>query len=1202
MKKSFDKLFNSIFRRSGEENFQSANIHGDGNTIHQTIIINPSDSPAKNNLLTGEQPLISAEVSANLAVNDFDDDDSEEIRKILDYRKIADSGQGNAALDLLDSLKSDAAYSSGYFAFRLYFNIGVILQNIGKFAEASDALRQAYEFFPEHNKAKTAKAFAELLVGNDKLAYNEALELSKVEGDHRSLAISILFHAAKRLRKSIDVDQIDIEDKTNISILVARLEYLRVVSPKEYSIELEEAYQSYPDESAIASMWALGELDDMKQNMAFLLGAKMPEQFESKASKCAEIFYTDITDALKRRPPNMQTLASEANNAAVALRLSGDVVKANRLIENVVEDYPELADDLLQVRASLLLQQDKDDEALKLIEQSTNYPELQIMASELEAVRGNTGSSIERINTVLATELEDELRFRALIVKTKLGISAQDQDTADEALEDLAAIPEKPPELLHLQSAYDRAFNSIEIDEEADALTAEGEDLSSHDKKLIASLSNADEWEFITVLQVADELYARDLFRECAELLKDRVSFSKESPALSRLCEACIHGSLGTLAKEISSQLSKEVQSSVFGIKFTINVAYLSGEALKAIPLTRQLFQQNPYSISSLERYIQALLRTNDRNRLVRVVRQLPDAKMQGTIEEQRSYVNLLVHCGEIERARIHAYKLYCKNQNDHRAWLALSSSVLAFGKPNDNEDQLSLVTSMQVDCTMEVEKPDGTRQVYTIESDEELHALRESNISPNHPIAVAAMGKKQGDSFNWPLDKLSGEATILWMKHKALAAFHNCLNRFEEQFPNLDSFKSVSINFDADDGLDEMKSLMRKQADYAQQKAQQYHEGQYPLHILAHNLGIDPIDAFLGLKSDCGYPVKVTSCTIDEQNKASEVLKAAKSRGIICDATVCYLIRRLQIEDIMKHEFGAIGVTQHTTDVFANRLARFESSIFYDSETGEKKSGRLSMREEQLTMSEQSHDDIEKKLDLLRSDLDWLEVECETIPSVAKADPPDVIIQFRQNEGGRFFDDIFAADGSERVLISEDHHVRLWARGYLKVESAWLQALIHHLEEAEIISPEKVVSATLELIQIGEHALTTNSNRLLRAAKMWTSDELSEQEFGQFSSVLGQDGADLLTHWDVGLTAIRGLWHFEELMPVREKATSILLRHLLRIQHEGTLEILDALESHMRKPKLRDYLKNWRVGHFLTREKGLISSGESSLKSSNKK
>ena len=688
MKIGLNNLIKSIFGSRHIDGNQSSNIRGDNNTVNQTIIVNTGEPASKRDLIAGRQPFVSEQNSISLAIEENEGDDLPEIKKILEYRKIANEGNGTTALKLLEALKSETNYSSGYVAFRLNFNIGIILQNIGELEASSKALRTAHAFYPESSKAQTANAFAEFLDGNSQLAFDEASRLSQISGDHTPLAACIMFHAAKKLRYEGEIVELDDELSTNPSVVSARLEYLRQKSTIEYRAALDSARKNYPDEDCISIIWALGELDDMKKNMAFMLGAKMPETFEERVSECAKIFYKDVENSINRSPPNLLSLPSQANNAAVALRLSGDVVQAINLIENVIEKFPTLSDDLIQIRASLLLQQDRDDEALELVEQSTDFPELQVMASELEAMRGNSSDAVRRINGVIEADITDELRNKALITKAQIGIKLADQNTADEALEEIIALTDAPPELVHLHSAYDRVFIVASSDGATAEEVVETETTSATDKNLLGSLKNRSEWDFVTLLNVADELFARRYFRECADILRDSVSFSKESPALSKLCDACIEGGLGTLAEEIRKQLSAKVRDSVFGIKFGVNVAYLNGEVAKAISLTRKLFEQNRCSIRSLEHYIQSLLRNNERGRIQRVVKNLSDSEMMGSIDDHRSYVNLLVYCGEIERARIYAYKIYCKNQNDHRTWLALSSSVLAFGNENGNKNK----------------------------------------------------------------------------------------------------------------------------------------------------------------------------------------------------------------------------------------------------------------------------------------------------------------------------------------------------------------------------------------------------------------------------------------------------------------------------------------------------------------------------------
>lgn len=1107
-------------------------------------------------------------------------DDREGSELIAQYRTLASKGDSETALLLLARLKADPRYASGYFAFRLNFNIGIIQQNIGELKEASVSLRKAHVNLPENDKAKTGLALANFLDGAYELALEQAFAVLEFEGDHRDLATCIVYHAAGMLRKDLDARKVCEASHATPDVQTAYLKYLLEVRPEEYVDALQQAFDGNPDNEAVASMWSLSILDDIKRNQEFLLGAKMPDGFEEKVAKSAEILRHDLVKSLDQRPPNKLLLPSEANNAAVALGLFGNVVEAARLVDRVLEKFPELTMDLARIRAQLFLQENKSNEALELIRPLSESCELQVMASELEAQAGQQVEALSRINSALKMNVPEGFLPHALAVKARIGINSSNQNAADEALEDLVAVTPKAPELIFLRSAYDRAFVIRTEKEVSEQPSVKMADHSSQEAKLLASLEDSEDWDFFTRLQAAGELLARGYFRECTDLLRDKVSLSKESPALKILCDACWHGNLGSLAKEISDGLSPEVKNSALGWQFAVNVACLSGEAAKVVPLTRRFFEQNPHLISALVWYVQSLLSANDRNRVQRLVEKLNDRELVGTIQDRRGYVNLLVFCGEVDRARSYAYRLFCEKQNDHQSWLALSSSVLVLNGPPKTSNKLD-VTLIQENSTFEVLKPDGGKETFTIETDEELFPLMSGNIAPDHPVAQAAAHMTIGEGFEWPF-KGGGRAQILSVKHKVLAAFHMVTAQFEERFPQVEGLKSVSVSPEGEGGLDELKAILKQRAEYTQSKAKDYHEGSYPIYMLGHHLGIDPIDAFLGLKAECGFSPKVSSCLRVDQDKASAALKVAGRLGVIADACACYLMRRLDVTAAVEQEFGAIGVTQKTIDIFAQRLQKAENSSCFDPGTGSRKAGSMAVRDGEIILSERTEDEVNKEIALMRTDLEWLKTECKLIPAVATVDPDDAIISLRCEEGGGFLDDIFASDGSGRILISDDFQLRRWAEELFNNKSTWIQALLFHLEEVNKLPIQVVVKSTVYLCEVGEHALSITIRGVWAAAKMLASGELSDGEFELFCSPLGQSDANMETHICVAIDAIIGLWCTDSLKTVREKATSVILRNLIRYQGESARAVLDTVQKLVWYRDIENYIVGWRAGHFV--------------------
>lgn len=954
------------------------------------------------------------------------------------------------------------------------------------------------------------------------------------------------------------------------------------MKPEAFVPELKDAFAANGTNAAIAGLWATNVLRDIQQNQAYLLGAKVSASFDSDVTRSAEILRAELETAIARRPPNKLLLPYQANNAGVAMRLAGKSREAGQLLDRALAQYPDLLEDLAELRSTIYLQEGKDKDALDLLDELKGRAELQIMASEIEAKIGKEKEALARIDVALLASMSDRQKVLALSIKGRIAIRLADRKKADEAADELAADFAGSPELLVFRSAYDRAFEiKVEANDEDDdlsRLTAVPNDTA---RSLLNSIADAETWDFATRLQTAEELLARGHAREAATLLRDKVSLSKESVALQILCDACVSAGMGTLAKEIADSFSADVKTSVFGQRFLINVAYMNGEVAKAVPICRKLFEDNPNSIRTLSWYVQSLLRMSDNARIHRLAVSLDDDKLVGTLSDKREYVNLLVFCGELQRARTFAYRLFFENRNDHRAWMALSSSVLAFGRPQGADDVLDLQT-VGVDAAVVVRRPNGTEQTFVIESDSRVYSLRDENLSPDHPIAKAATGLRSGDRFVWPANNDPGEATILSVKHKAVDAFHFVLRRFEEQFPGIAGFKSVSFDPAREDGLEEMKAVLQHRAEYAQLKADEYSEGKYPLVVLAHHLGIDVISAFVGLFHECGVRPKVSSCSREDQGKAEVALARAHRKGIIADAVACYLIRRLGIERVVEKAFGKIGVTQSTIDIFAKRLHDVETERVSEDEEGRKASRTIGVQDGRILLTEMTETELNDRLGLMRSDLSWLKTDCVLIPAVARTDPDQSVISLRRLDFGGFVDDLLAADGSGRVLLSDDFHTRQLGLALFGIDSSWLQALLFHLEEHGFIEMEEAVQSTIKLCEVGEEALSITSARICLAATMLNNGALRDRDFAFICDLVGQPGAEMNSHIPITASILFEIWEDRQLKAIRDRVSSILLRKLVRNCSGNYREVLAALKRQFRSGPIRNYIDDWQTGHFL--------------------
>ncbi|MCV6574355.1 MAG: hypothetical protein OIF58_01330 [Cohaesibacter sp.] len=1167
--------------KSSIKSNQNLNINGHDNSVEQTINIYVGNTGTVENqkLRDIEELEVSSGSEANFAFNEesLSTEETEEIKTIVSYREIANEGDSLLAIKLLNKLKEQEKFRSGYLAFRLEYSIGIIQANMGEHEQAIASLRVAHGFEPNHTRAVAGLAFADLLEENFEKAYECAIGLLREDGDHTDICAATALNAARRLDKEIPAEDFALLQNTSSDVVYARTLYLTEQNPQDFKSIINEAKIVDPENKHLDSLWALHALGEARENEAFLLGAKMPHSFMADLKKCASILKSELETSLKANPVNKLLLPSQANNAAVAYRLIGSVTDASKIIESVIFSHPDLKDKLVHIRAVLFLLRNDENSALELLAPLANHAELQILASEIETRLGKPLEALDRLQKVFDLELDRATRLRALETKARVAIHCRNRNACEEAIEDIAAEFAEEPELVLVKSSFENAFEPPVVSE-----NSFGTETSSKEsnRELLASVANVETWSFVQIVQAAEELNARGLYRDCVNLLKDKVSYERESSALSVLCDACLEGGMGAQAVAVRDSFSEGLSNSPFGWRFGANVAHLINDIAKAVPLTRRIFEANPHSIASLQYFVNSLLRVNKKARVQNIVKSLDDSKMSGSLSEKLEYTKLLVFCGEVNRSRAFAYHLFCLNQNEHQSWMALNVSVLAFGAAPDKSDDLWL-SNVCEDTAVEIELSNGDRRKYILETDAELTPLRHENINLDHPIALAVKGLEKGDKFAWPVGEVELQATIVSLKHKALEAFHFVLERFEEKYPDVSAFNSVRCDPTKEDGLDDLITKLRERSQYSLQKSKAYEEGSYPLQVLGYHLGLGPIDSFLGLKQECGVSIKTASCTSIEQKAATLSLDRAQKQGILADSVVIYLLFRLGLVEAVEEHFGKIAITQHTIDVFSSRLQQCETMGSYD-ENGVRTAKSMSYQNEKIRLHEISDDIITQKIETARSELRWLTDSCEIVPAVAKADPDEALLRFRNDEGGYFLDDLFACSGSGRVFLSEDFFLRFWGREFFGVNSCWVQSLLFYLEDKGKISSEMVVSATIELLELGETTLSTNSHRLLVGAKMYKDREITRDQLVMLCSLIGQPGANLDAHLKVALFTIHALWSSHSLFPVRQAVTSEILRSLVIRQRKSRYKLLDALRSEFIGYDLIEYLDNWQKGHFL--------------------
>ena len=433
--------------------------------------------------------------------------------------------------------------------------------------------------------------------------------------------------------------------------------------------------------------------------------------------------------------------------------------------------------------------------------------------------------------------------------------------------------------------------------------------------------------------------------------------------------------------------------------------------------------------------------------------------------------------------------------------------------------------------------------------------------------------GLRPNDKFIWPLS--GDEATITATKHKYLDAFHSATARFNERFPNARGFKQISYKTEGDDAFAELRALVVARSEYVVTQSKQYAEGKLSLPMLAYMTGTDVIEAMLGL-SEVGTPYRVATGLEQERSAAFEAIVANNAAGCVVDAATYHCIRRLQLEDAVVAVCGKIGIAQATADLYQARL----QNLALEKGGG----GSMTYRDGKFYLIERTEEHKDEIRATISSDIDWLNNNADVIPARPVKDPPAVFRRLDSAKGARFFDEVYAANGSGRILLVDDFFTRQVA-GMLGTLVTFLQPVLMVARNRGVLAGEQYTKAITDLTDIGHEFISVDPLTLVVARKLdrKSGEEGVGRRFRLASRLLGGTNADPVSHCSVAVAFLDGLWSSQNLKAGDYQVTSHLLRELFKDRTEDYQPMLDFLDRRLaNRTNFRRYLRQWAKGHFL--------------------
>ncbi len=241
-------------------------------------------------------------------------------------------------------------------------------------------------------------------------------------------------------------------------------------------------------------------------------------------------------------------------------------------------------------------------------------------------------------------------------------------------------------------------------------------------------------------------------------------------------------------------------------------------------------------------------------------------------------------------------------------------------------------------------------------------------------------------------------------------------------------------------------------------------------------------------------------------------------------------------------------------------------------------------MRNGRIAMVEDTPEHRSATRALVESDRKWLTDNTETFAAASIADPPPIIRRLSSVEGARFFDDIYAASGSSRLLLSDDLFTRQVA-SQLGVKAVSLQPVLMRARERGLMSPADYAKAITDLINFGQQSIAIDAATLLaaRMLDMENNEMGAGKRFKMAARALGGAQCDPDSHCSVAAEFIQQVWSMDSFDLQDYPAISHVLRAVLRERTNDYAEMLDRVDVLLRRnPDARQYLRRWARGYFL--------------------
>jgi tetratricopeptide (TPR) repeat protein len=1063
-------------------------------------------------------------------------------------RELANNGKPRLALPLLKCLLDRVlASASGRILFRIKANIGSCLLALSEDESAAAMLAEAYDHAPTEPKAIANKAFSLLLQGR----WQELLTFgtTALQADPANENLAGYLVQAARFDTSID-DPLDLVPdalKTSAAVAIGRVDFIRRRrSPSEWWIAAQDAVVAHPTDSHAIQFAAEAGLDEILTSESFQRTRQLKPNERARIEASVKMLTTNWDKARATDGVLRPEDAALCGNIIVGLHALNDMRTALEVARQGLALAPNDID-IISRAATVAIDGHDDALVARLLAKLPPGPDATVLGFRFHLSQGNWSELAHLYKT--QAEHIPEIESRVIAAAGKLAaIKLAPRNCIEERIKSIAREVEDDPRASIVVADFSglEGFKAISDSSFQAALKCIGHESHIASRMMVAfHAARRGDWHIV------------------ANLLDGHVALDRDSDELRTLASAFVNDNpIRQRALRFFDSLPPAIREMPHFLHAEALLHFNRGDLPAAESALRKVIEVQ----ADLENYLAlfSVLRRSGRDDEIKLI--LDDinlAAVAGTPDQKMHLAQALCSAGYGSKAIAYAYDVFRSAKNDSDAALGYFGLIIM----NPDSGLIPSVSVVDTDTWVRLQGEQGESRTFLIEHGGD--SLADGIFSPAHPTASAAMGLKVGETF--AMSAAFGENRV-WrvveIKHKYLHALHDLMENFETRFPGANGLYNVTMR---DGDIQPVLDQVRRISESNRKLADLYLIKHLPLTLVASHLGGDTV-GFVDYVRSLNFNIETCAGTEAERLAAEAIIAKHQTAGAVLDTYTAWTAATMDAFDVLAKVFGNLVVPRSVIDELC--ILRDKQGLPRDTFM------TIGWQDGQYIRQEHTLEDVAARRAIIAEQISKIEATCEVKPATAPDRPADLASRLTDIFGPHVLDAANLA-GAGYTLVSEDRYFRQIAEVTVAANGVWLQTVFAFARKTGRIDIARYADLAVKLAMRRHSHVSIDAETLLHALKADDTPDLVY--YNALTAFIGTKNAEMHSHFNVVMTFLNRLWARTGTISVNTmKATSIVLRRLIRHQHENWALIL-ALVENRGVGSLPGYVDDWARGHFVS-------------------